>query len=73
MYNCVVCVCVHTLTHYIVVFLLCVYTFPSVLVDRDNAPKWSPDKLHEVTDEMVQSYFQPFPEKGMELQLDDGM
>lgn len=62
----VLCVCIH-----INVFVLCVYTCLSVLVDRDNAPKWSPDKLLEVTDEAVQSYFRPFPKKSMELQLDD--
>ena len=48
--------------------VVCAY---SVLIDKDNTPRWSPDKLHEVTAEVVQSYFEPFPQQSMELQLDD--
>ena len=29
----------------------------AVTVDKDNAPKWSPASLSEVTDEMVDRYF----------------
>ncbi|WP_019223331.1 enoyl-CoA hydratase/isomerase family protein [Bartonella rattaustraliani] len=31
----------------------------AMLIDKDKAPKWQPDKLSNVTDEMVDSYFQP--------------
>ena len=48
--------------------VVCAYP---VLIDKDNTPRWSPDKLHEVTAEVVQSYFEPFPQQSMELQLDD--
>lgn len=40
----------------------------AALIDKDYNPKWSPDSLVEVTDEMVDSYFQP-PEN--ELNLED--
>jgi enoyl-CoA hydratase/carnithine racemase len=31
----------------------------SVVIDKDNAPKWSPSTLAEVTAEMVERFFQP--------------
>ncbi|WP_295896027.1 enoyl-CoA hydratase/isomerase family protein [uncultured Bartonella sp.] len=31
----------------------------AVLIDKDNKPNWLPDTLSGVTDEMVDSYFQP--------------
>lgn len=31
----------------------------SVLVDRDNSPKWQPASLSEVSDATVDSYFAP--------------
>jgi len=31
----------------------------AVLVDKDNDPKWNPSQLADVTEEMVQSYFDP--------------
>ncbi|MEZ5998215.1 MAG: enoyl-CoA hydratase/isomerase family protein [Hyphomonas sp.] len=31
----------------------------AVIVDKDNAPRWSPARLEDVTDEMVTKYFQP--------------
>lgn len=31
----------------------------SVVIDKDNAPKWSPSSLEEVTEEMVARYFEP--------------
>ena len=40
----------------------------AILVDHDNTPVWTPGSLDEVTDEMVNSYFQPLaPEKELEL------
>lgn len=40
----------------------------ALLVDKDKCPKWRPSTLEEVTDEMVQSYFQPLRnDKGLEL------
>ena len=36
----------------------------AMLVDHDNAPVWAPGSLVEVTDKMVDCYFQPLaPEK----------
>ncbi|MET3590301.1 enoyl-CoA hydratase/carnithine racemase [Bartonella silvatica] len=31
----------------------------AMLIDKDKKPKWKPDKLSNVTDEMIASYFQP--------------
>ena len=31
----------------------------AILVDKDKTPRWQPDRLDEVTDEMVASYFEP--------------
>ncbi|PIT69051.1 enoyl-CoA hydratase/isomerase family protein [Bartonella tribocorum] len=31
----------------------------AMLIDKDKTPQWQPDKLSNVTDEMVNSYFQP--------------
>ncbi|WP_375664669.1 enoyl-CoA hydratase/isomerase family protein [Bartonella sp. CL162QHHD] len=31
----------------------------AMLIDKDKRPQWQPDKLSNVTDEMVDSYFQP--------------
>ena len=59
-----VCMCLRSTS-----ILLCVPVL--VLIDRDNTPRWSPDKLHKVTADVVQSYFEPFPQHDMELQLDD--
>ena len=40
----------------------------AMLVDHDNAPVWTPGSLDEVTDEIVDSYFQPLaPEKELLL------
>ena len=33
----------------------------AVIVDKDNAPKWSPATLEEVTTEMVDTFFAPLP------------
>eukprot|EP01091_Cochliopodium_minus_P012943 TRINITY_DN4046_c0_g1_i2.p1 TRINITY_DN4046_c0_g1~~TRINITY_DN4046_c0_g1_i2.p1 ORF type:complete len:298 (-),score=75.59 TRINITY_DN4046_c0_g1_i2:22-915(-) len=33
----------------------------ALLVDKDNKPKWNPTSLSEVTQEMVQKYFDPLP------------
>ncbi|KAF4530598.1 hypothetical protein B566_EDAN006804 [Ephemera danica] len=40
----------------------------SVLIDRDQNPKWKPATLEEVTQEQVNAYFLPLPE-GQELKL----
>ena len=42
----------------------------AMLLDHDNAPVWTPGSLVEVTDEMVDSYFQPLG-PGKELVLLD--
>ncbi|MCO5614771.1 hypothetical protein L7F22_069055 [Adiantum nelumboides] len=39
------------------------------LIDKDHNPKWSPDYLESVSDEMVDAYFQPFSNKTEELEL----
>ncbi len=41
----------------------------AVIVDKDQAPKWRPPTLGEVSDERVQSLFQPLP--GGDLKLMD--
>jgi 3-hydroxyisobutyryl-CoA hydrolase len=40
----------------------------AILVDKDNAPKWNPASLQEVTLEKLTQVFQPF-EESHELQL----
>jgi hypothetical protein len=34
----------------------------AVLVEKDHSPKWNPPTLEEVTDAMVQAYFEPLGE-----------
>jgi hypothetical protein len=34
-----------------------------LLVDKDKNPKWNPLTLEEVSDQMVEHYFKPLPEK----------
>jgi len=34
----------------------------ALLIDRDNAPKWSPATLEGVSEDLLNSYFQPLPE-----------
>jgi enoyl-CoA hydratase len=34
----------------------------AVLVDKDNKPIWTPNSLDLVTDDVVESYFQPLGE-----------
>ncbi|KAF6774618.1 hypothetical protein AHF37_05757 [Paragonimus kellicotti] len=33
----------------------------AILIDKDNNPKWNPEKLSDVTPEMVNTYFAPVP------------
>ncbi|RMF10043.1 MAG: enoyl-CoA hydratase/isomerase family protein [Alphaproteobacteria bacterium] len=39
----------------------------AVIIDKDNAPKWQPDRLDAVTDEMVDSYFASLGDDELEL------
>ena len=41
----------------------------AVLVDKDNNPRWNPDRLEGVTAEKVEHYFSPLPPEE-ELHLD---
>jgi len=34
----------------------------ALLIDRDNAPKWQPDTLSAISDDMVAGYFVPLGE-----------
>ena len=34
----------------------------AMLVDKDHLPKWNPPTLEEVTEDMVQAYFEPLGE-----------
>lgn len=40
----------------------------ALLIDKDNSPKWDPKTVEEVSDERVQSFFQPLTD-GDELIL----
>ena len=40
----------------------------ALLVDKDNAPKWNPAALGEVTDQLVDKYFEDLP-ADLQLQL----
>ena len=40
----------------------------ALLVDKDNQPAWKPNKIEDVTNEMVQSFFEPMPD-GAELEI----
>jgi enoyl-CoA hydratase len=33
----------------------------AVIVDKDNAPKWDPSRLEDVTDPMLDEIFAPLP------------
>ena len=51
---------------------ICVFvcvSFSTVLIDKDNQPKWSPSTLQQVSEEMVKSYFVPLPKGEHELDL----
>lgn len=39
----------------------------SVLIDRDNAPKWNPPQLEQVTEEIVESHFVPLGENELNV------
>jgi len=40
----------------------------ALLVEKDNQPSWRPNKIEDVSHEMVQSYFDPMPD-GAELEV----
>ena len=35
----------------------------AVLVDRDNNPKWNPNDLKEISNEVVERYFSKLPDE----------
>ena len=39
----------------------CTISVRAVIVDKDNAPRWSPTDLEGVTDEMLDELFAPLP------------
>lgn len=41
----------------------------AALVDKCGKPKWSPERLEDVTNDMVNSYFEPLGEKELDLNL----
>jgi enoyl-CoA hydratase len=41
----------------------------AILVDKDNKPRWQPDRLEAVDDAAVDRYFAPFADPGEELAL----
>jgi len=41
----------------------------AILVDKDNAPRWQPDRLEALDTAAVEAYFAPFAEPGAELGL----
>ncbi|GAB4541397.1 MAG: enoyl-CoA hydratase/isomerase family protein [Parvularculaceae bacterium] len=44
----------------------------AVVIDKDNAPKWSPVALDDVTDEMVDEYFMPLGDEELQLPNNSG-
>ena len=47
--------------------LYSLFSFFSVLVDKDNNPQWSPGSLEEVSQGKVNSYFEPLGERDLLL------
>lgn len=43
----------------------------ATVIDKDNAPKWDPAYLSDVTEEMLDRLFEPFKDPTQELQLPD--
>ena len=41
----------------------------ALLIDKDNKPKWNPNQLNNITNEYIQSFFQPLPNKQDELEF----
>jgi len=41
----------------------------AILVDKDNAPRWQPDRLEALDAAAVEAYFAPFADPGAELDL----
>jgi enoyl-CoA hydratase len=41
----------------------------AILVDKDNAPRWQPDRLDALDEISIDAYFAPFPEPSDELVL----
>ncbi|HVJ54789.1 MAG TPA: enoyl-CoA hydratase/isomerase family protein [Aliidongia sp.] len=41
----------------------------AILVDKDNSPRWQPDRLEDVGAARIESYFAPFADSGEELAL----
>lgn len=39
----------------------------AAIIDKDQKPAWSPATLEDVTDEMIEAYFAPLPEGGLDL------
>ncbi len=39
----------------------------AAIVDKDHTPNWSPGRLEEVSEEMVQAYFAPAPDGDLDL------
>ena len=39
----------------------------ALLIDKDNQPRWRPDRLADVTPAMVASFFQPRHSSGMRI------
>lgn len=35
----------------------------AVIIDKDNAPRWHPDRLDAVTDDQIDAYFAPLPDE----------
>ena len=41
----------------------------AILIDKDQSPKWNPSNLQDVTDEMIEEFFEPID---VELTFGDG-
>jgi enoyl-CoA hydratase len=39
----------------------------AVVIDKDNAPRWRPDRLDAVTHAEIDAYFAPLPQGDLEL------
>lgn len=55
------------LSVFVFIFYLSSNLCGTVLIDRDNAPRWDPPTLAEVTEEIVEAHFKPLGSRDLIL------